>query len=432
MAEHTCKWSILSMGLTMLTLCNVCLAQWQEHEVYQYNGVDADWSILPAKFQVISESWNRKVACPYLVYMPEKDRVLMGIGFCDYPKGPKKWHGMLLSSDNHGTTWTNPRYLHTNKQGEPDTGPIGGLTYIDQGHLLVDTGTSTWYSSDYGQVWSDPVPISPTQEGGHWYGEKRYVDIDPTTGKATTLWGSGWSKVPDADSVQAYLRYSNDGGRTLSPSLMVPQWFGVNEVRLIRAANGDLVAAGRIAPPEKYKGRLDHYAGLGVSISKDNGRTWSRMDILYEWGRHHQSMVLLPNGHIVMSHVVRLGYTDADDGLPRFGVEAIVSRDHGQTWDLDHKYILAIWKGNKTGENYWWSSSQRSTSILLPNGSILTGFGTGYRNQDHPGGFAPRDIAVVHWRPNNDRLNNNRTIANAPFDSNLRNIFDASDVKDTH
>ena len=159
MAKHTRKWPILSMGLTMLTLCNVCLAQWQEHEVYQYNGVDADWSILPAKFQVVSESWNRKVACPYLVYMPEKDRVLMGIGFCNYPKGPKKWHGMLLSSDNHGTTWTNPRYLHTNKQGEPDTGPIGGLTYIDQGHLLVDTGTSTWYSSDYGQVWSDPVPI---------------------------------------------------------------------------------------------------------------------------------------------------------------------------------------------------------------------------------------------------------------------------------
>ena len=46
-------------------------------------------------------------------------------------------------------------------------------------------------------------------------------------------------------------------------------------------------------------------------------------------------MVLLPNGSILMTYVVRKGYTDTADGYPRFGIEAIVSRDNGRSWDLE-------------------------------------------------------------------------------------------------
>jgi len=59
--------------------------------------------------------------------------------------------------------------------------------------------------------------------------------------------------------------------------------------------------------------------------------------MLYEYGRHHPSLVLMPDGDIVMTYVVRKGgYVDSKDGFPQFGVEAIVSHDHGRTWDLDH------------------------------------------------------------------------------------------------
>ena len=139
-------------------------------------------------------------------------------------------------------------------------------------------------------------------------------------------------------------------GRTWGKGLLVPQWKGVNEVALLRAANGDWVAACRTDIPARFKGEtLDHYEGLGISISKDRGRTWSEVTKLYDWGRHHPSLVLMPNNDIVMTYVVRKGYVDTPDGYPQFGIEAVVSHDHGQTWDLDHRYILDTWAGNRKG-----------------------------------------------------------------------------------
>ena len=75
---------------------------------------------------------------------------------------------------------------------------------------------------------------------------------------------------------------------------------------------------------------IDHTEGLGVSVSTDEGQTWSAW--LDDWGRHHPSLILLPGGEIVMTYVVRKGYVNTPDGFPQFGIEAVVSRDHGQTW----------------------------------------------------------------------------------------------------
>ena len=132
----------------------------------------------------------------------------------------------------------------------------------------------------------------------------------------------------------------------------------------------------------------------------------------------------MPDGDIVMTYVVRKGYVDSKDGFPRFGVEAIVSHDHGRTWDLDHKYILHAWAGDIKGENAWWPSSQSTSSRLLPDGSIITVFGTGYRI--HSDEQAPRDVGLVRWRLNTGLVNTDTTIRDAAFDSDLRNIFDPS------
>ena len=48
-------------------------------------------------------------------------------------------------------------------------------------------------------------------------------------------------------------------------------------------------------------------------------------------------MIVLPNGDILMTCLVRVGYVDSPDGFPQFGIEAIASRDNGRTWDLDYK-----------------------------------------------------------------------------------------------
>ena len=410
---------------------------WKMHDIQQLNG-KAERIKLPAKLRIVTESWHRVVAVPSIAYIPEKDRVLMLVS-CDNPH-----QAMVLTSDDRGATWSEPGYVHTDETGESDVGFGVGLVYVGRGKALLwasrywlhqkeDRRWLRWLSDDYGQTWSKGLPL-PLPAGMPW--DPPMVDRDPKTGEVTRLWETAYIEDHSRDTwSQAYLRWSVDKGRTWSELVEVPQWAGTNEVAIIRAKNGDLVAAHRTDMPDKFVERdpetgaeikaLDHYEGLGVSISQDEGRTWSNVEKLYDWGRHHFSMVLIPNGDIVMTYAARMGYVETPEGYPQFGVEAVVSHDNGRTWDLDHRYILAHWPGNRTDADWSWTrSSQATSSVLLPDGSILTAFGTGYRAtvpQDEPQRFSPRDVGLVNWRVNNEGLNDDRTIANAHVNSDLRN-----------
>jgi Neuraminidase (sialidase) len=208
--------------------------------------------------------------------------------------------------------------------------------------------------------------------------------------------GRAWDSGHGAYS-QACTWYSTDVGRTWSHESVIPQWLGVNEVALIRAKNEAIVAACRTDNPQRFIGQLDLYSGLGISISRDNGQTWSGLNMLFEFGRHHPSLVMLPNGHILMTYAVRRGYQDTPDGFAQFGIEAILSRDNGQTWDLDHRCVLASWQGKITGPNAWWGLPQSTTTALLPDHSFLTAFGTGVRNMQNQDKCV-MDLGLVKWR----------------------------------
>lgn len=382
-------------------------SQWKAHTVRQINK-DAAQIEFPAQLQILTESWNRVVAVPYIVYMPEIDRVLMLVN-CDY--GPNLQHvhyAMVLFSDDRGTIWSEPKYIHTNAEGKPDIGMGTGLTYLGKGKVLLYADRLRWFSYDYGKTWGDTVPVQPIPNGKEWNAwDPAMVEKDHETGKVVRLAETGYTfdsaAFESASSglySQGFIRFSTDEGRTWSDAIKVPEWYGVDEVALVRARNGNIVAACRTDAPDEFKKyRHDHYEGFGVSISRDNGYTWSGVNKLYNWGRHHPCMVLLPTGDIVMTYVVRLGYPDTSNGFPQFGIEAVVSHDNGETWDLDHRYILTSWPGNRKGPNAWWASSQSTSSILLPDGSILTAFGTGYRSQpDENGRHAPRDVGLVYWQ----------------------------------
>ncbi len=159
------------------------------------------------------------------------------------------------------------------------------------------------------------------------------VDINPSTGTAVRVWATAYIEDHSRDPwSQAYLRQSADGGRTWSEYREIPEWAATNEVALVRARNGDLVAAHRTDMPDRFVVRdpetgaeiraLDHYEGLGVSVSHDDGRTWSEVTKLYDWGRHHFSLVLTPDGNIVMTYAARMGYVRTHEGYPQFGVYA--------------------------------------------------------------------------------------------------------------
>ena len=414
-----------AMLLTMIVVASSRADEWKAHQVRQLSGkVGGDR--LPAKLQIVTERWNRVAAVPYIVYMPEKDRLLMLVS-CDYPH-----HTEVLFSDDRGATWSDPKPAIQGKDGKPLPALGTSLCYLGDGNVLLYSG-ARWFSRDYGQTWKESVALDTTSEGKPWaIWDPPLVDRDSKSGRLVRIIETGYEQSGHKDS-QAFLRSSADGGATWGPTAKIASWNGVNEVALLRAANGHLVAACRTIIPVRLQSEsLDHYEGLGISISTDDGRTWSDVRKLYDWGRHHASLVLLPSGDIVMTYVVRKGYIDSPDGFPQFGFEAVVSHDHGQTWDLDHRYLLHTWVGNRKGSNQnlpgpqaWWASSQATSTALLPDGNLVTAFGTGYRSQPNSQGMSsPRDVGLVQWRLYEAPVTSDRRIRDAAFDSNLRNWLD--------
>ena len=368
----------------------------REHMVLRLDG-DKKPTTLPAEMQWISQPWNGENAqMPYLVYLPEKDRVLMLVQ-CGQPI-----HSALITSDDHGRTWSARRWLSVDHTGQPN-GVGLGLTYLGSGKLLAfpEDLKTFWTSSDYGQNWQ---ATSSTHTNSERYAWDPLLVVRDTRGRVERVAQGCWSPTgvawgsPAAPYSQAYFRSSQDEGRTWSKAAKVPQWLGVNEVNLIIADNGDWLAACRTDYPQRFaRFQFDHYGGLGISISKDQGKTWSGLKQLYEWGRHHPSLVLLPDKRLLVSYGVRLGYPNNAEGFPQFGVEAMLSGDHGQTWDFGHRYVLATWSGNLKDERAWFCSIQSTSILRLPDGTLLSAFGTGFNNQADST-RCKMDVALVKWR----------------------------------
>ena len=377
------------------------------HEIEQLNGAALRIKST-AQIQVISLPWDalQPVTYPYMLYMPEKDK-LLGLLMCE---GEAK--AGVVSSDDGGATWTRPRYV--------GNGWTIGLSYLGDGTAVFKSAERYWFSHDYGETWEDSVPAPGCEDGKPFEEDSPFlVDRDTQTGRVTRLWATG--KKP---GLACLLRHSDDKGRTWSSCRHVPQWGSTGEIVLHRATNGNLIAACRVNLPQ-FEGQIDHLSGLGISVSGDNGESWSDLSILYAWGRHMSSMVTLDGGEIVLTYIARMGYVDTSDGHPQFGIEAVVSRDHGLTWDLDHRYLLAVWRGTGKAAEKWHNSPQRTATALLSDGSLVTAFGTGYRSMEFRiNQHSPQDVGVVRWRVHEEKLSDDTTIRDAPFDSDERNVFD--------
>jgi hypothetical protein len=401
----------------------------QKHGVIRLNGSKPSLK-LPAQLYFIGGEWEwNNSQMPYLVYMPEKKRLMLAASV-DKPH----IKAIQVFSDDFGKTFTKPVWMHTNAAGEPDLGAATQLTYLGDGKLIMGTESRYWFSKDYGQTWADHAPVPVGSDGIPLYQwDPMLVDKDPKTGKVirlvdTRYKGHGTFDTPTYYS-QGCIRFSTDEGKTWSKEIDVPQWKGINEIVLCRAKNGDMVAACRTDNVPKFIGTdNDQYSGLATSISKDNGYTWSELNNVYEWGRHHPHMLTMPNGDIVLTYVVRNGYMPNQSGLNMFGIEAVVSKDNGKTWDLDNKYVLASNSSTMTGHRANWGSPQSTSNVLLPDGSILTVFGTGVRNMPSQT-LWKMDVALVKWRLSDKPASRERTIRDSKLESDTRNLFDVAGMK---
>lgn len=385
-------------------------SSWHHHWVRRID--DTRYVDSPAQRRILTEGRNRVFGMPYLVYMPERDRVFMVV-YLDY--GPCK--PASLFSDDHGDIWSEPAYIKTDPKLNPDFGDTPtALSYLGNGKLMFSGCEERWASADFGATWQ-ALPLPPGANGKPWAGwqwEPYLIDRNPQTGRVIRIAETAYSHEGDEYPTwgyysQAYIRFSTNEGRTWDTEITVPQWKGINEVGLCRAQNGDIIATCRTDISQWFRDPAhrpdgmhppDLYSGFGISISKDNGMTWSNVNVLFDVGRHFASMVLMSNGDLIMTYMVRVGYPCNVDGFPTYGIEAIVSRDNGVTWKTAHRIILDEWTGNQRGHNAWWASPQSTSTVLLPDGSLLTAYGRAYHCLPTEDGKIgpPRDIGFVRWR----------------------------------
>ena len=265
----------------------------------------------------------------------------------------------------------------------------GVVSFVDDG--ILSGVPQRLFSHDYGRTWTEKAPVPPAPDGFLWGVEGNALVDRDTDGRAVRIAEIGYTTSEGPiyfNPIIGWIRWSNDGGRTWGDASRPEAWRwqetckgriwvrGCCEGAMVRAANGWIVAALRTDPPARWLEHPtlgDNLEGTCVSISRDDGRTWSPLNMLFLEGRMHATLLRLPNDALVMTVIRRIDMQDGELLSYRKGCDALISHDHGLTWDEmvaldDFPYL----------EDELWTTSLacgHQFSTVLDDGSILTAFG---------------------------------------------------------
>ena len=368
--------------------------QWEPHAIHVGKFGEAPIRSIPSQLMKIEAPADRILAVPVLVPMDDRGLLMLSCN-TDYAENHCIHYAARMYSRDCGETWEPLEYMNDDRS---HFFGINSMTaYLGDGRLLAypisfDETAGGWrfLSEDCGRTWR---PLSEIQKAGRVFGNWD----PPMIARDGAIWETYYDV--DANGIErALYRVSHDGGVSFGPDIEPEEWNGANEVKLFELQNGTILAGCRMA---NRTAATDQGDWLAVSRSEDRGATWSPLVRIAPEGRMHPSFVELPDGRVILTYVVREGYPDADDGMPRFGIEAVESIDGGVCWDTDRPYRLAETKALYLGGEFRWASSVQSTSsILQKNGEILTAFGTGHRCRfNERKRQLPRDIWLVRWKP---------------------------------
>jgi hypothetical protein len=225
-------------------------------------------------------------------------------------------------------------------------------------------------SSDGGRTWSTDAL------SGQDYPRNLIVEPDGSVLLIRAL-APGWPDLNEAKpSPNLQLGRSKDGGRTWQLSKGLVGWketkFG--EVSSLRLKDGRLLAALRTQVPGT------HGEGFNTTVlteSSDDGRHWSKPRTMLNTAEVHAYLTELHDGRILATY--------SNYHLP-WGVYAVVSKDGGKTWDLEHPIELALSAGFYVG----WGVTRQ-----LADGSLLTCYANEAYWRDLPPGNVVTE--VVRW-----------------------------------
>lgn len=325
------------------------------------------------------------------------------------PSAADREKPVMSFSRDGGRTWSAFEAV-TGARGRPVM-----FTDAGKGALFFQTdltkGIHQFFSSDYGRTWRDGgVLQAPAIEGsfsgidGYFGGEGNALVERGPDGRASRISVIGYTyrkgtKFP-VDPAVGMLRWSTDGGHTWSKEVTPSTWLwedshegktyvrGISEGSLVRAANGWMVAALRTDMPYRFVGlHNDNLEGIATSLSKDDGATWSPLNFLYQGGRMHANLLRMPNGLLVMTYIVRQDYEGTRRASYRRGCEALVSRDHGLTWNPAERYVLDEFEYSD-GTPLSLACGHLS-STLVNDGSVLTTYGN----------YLAKAAVLIRWRP---------------------------------
>ena len=374
---------------------------WKEHRVLQGDG-DGGFITHAAQFQFLPEFNGVKVVPFGLVKMNNGEVLVLATAKTDREPTQNGEETIVAISADDGDSWSAYQAIGFGRPVMATYHGGGTVSYCDGG-LMVGEGPSLCFSHDHGRTWKERIGLSKAPNGKDFCSEgSPLVDYDEQ-GKVSLI---GWTgqTFPDNFSfdkaIGGCVRWSRDGGRSWENCSWPEAWIwqdtfegetyerGCGEGAMIRAANGSIVAALRTDMRGQYiKNKVDTCEGTAVSISNDNGETWSPIEHVCEGGRHHSNLVRLPNNDLVMTVIRRLDVRDGRLASYRRGCDALVSQDHGQTWNLDRMYILDDWPYHNP-ERWYECVSGHLFSVSLGDGSVLTSYG------HYPGGGA-----MIKWQP---------------------------------
>jgi len=351
---------------------------------------------------------NKNRLCPFGLAQMDNGEVAM-VAVIGHGSGVKVERPVIGFSRDGGATWSDLKLIGENIMGRPMM-----LDYLGDGVLTFQAGWSEgskqvgyrFFSKDYGRTWPERVPLPVMPNGYPFPNEGNALVERDARGLATRVVSFAWVEPPNVKHpVDAFIGgvvRSSDGGRTWSEPLKPKEWTweeeykgkrylrGVSEGSLVRAANGSIVAALRTDMPPRYFGHRndDSLEGTAVSISKDDGKTWSPLKMVFEPGRHHAHLLRMPNNDLVMTVIVRDDVQNGKLASYRRGCDAVVSHDNGLTWETGRRYVLDEfeyydndkWFNGETGHLY---------SALLNDGNILTTYGN----------YATKSAVLIRWKP---------------------------------
>ncbi|MBM3802385.1 MAG: exo-alpha-sialidase [Acidimicrobiia bacterium] len=274
--------------------------------------------------------------------------------------------GSIYRSSDQGRHWE--LIGRTPQGGIQSFGLLRDGTMLAASSVGAERRVDVFRSEDGGETWSDAIRIDPSPFDFMGAGNCMRINQLPDGTVLMTCGNLFHSKLMASEQDGVFR--SRDGGKTWGDF----SYIGLGcETNILRLRSGRLLAAIRdqgspspyelVLADEQNSYRNTFLKNTSLSVSDDNGYTWSRPWTVTRYFECPADLVEMPDGALVLTYMQKNRPDSA---------RAMVSRDQGKTWSRT-LYMLGLlgWRGKGGGH---------TSSVLLKDGRVLT-VGSGWSTE---------------------------------------------------